>query len=85
MNDILARVDYEDVPREAIAMTEGNDVKHFWIGLNNYFSASQKQALIFLIVCDFISASRRVYFIANLWDCHDVDAMFNEGVCGFRK
>ena len=77
MNDILARV---DIPSEAIAMTEGNDVKHSWIGLNNYFSASPKHALTFLIVGDFISASRRVHLIASLGDRHDVDAMFNEGV-----
>ena len=51
MNDILARVDCEVVPSEAIAMTEGNDVKH---------------PLTFPIVGDFISACRRVHFIANL-------------------
>ena len=65
MNDILPCVDCEVVRSEAIAMTEGNDVKH---------------PLTFLIVGDFISACRRVHFIANLWDRHDVDVMFNEGV-----
>ena len=67
LNDIQAHVDCEDVPS---AMTEGNDVKHFWIGLNNYFLASPKHALTFPIVGDFISASRRVHFIDNLGDRH---------------
>ena len=63
-------------------MTEGNDVKHSWIGLNSCFSASPKYALTFLIVHvgDSISASRRVRFIANLGDRRGVDAIFNEGV-----
>ena len=61
-------------------MTEGNDVKHSWIGLNSCFSASPKHALTFLIVGDSISASRRVCFIANLGDRRGVDAIFNEGI-----
>ena len=64
-------------------MTESNDVKHSWIGLNSYFSASSKHALTFLIIhCvgDSFSASRRVRFMANLGDHWDVDAMFNEDV-----
>ena len=77
MSDILACVNCEDVLSEAIdkvvkshhcSMTEGNDVKHYCIGLNSYFSASPKRALTFLIVGDSISASRRVCFIANLED-----------------
>ena len=61
-------------------MTEGNDVKHSWIGLNSYFSASLKHAVTFLIVDDSISASRRVRFIANLGDRQGVDSIFNEGI-----
>ena len=61
-------------------MTEGNDVKHSWIGLNSYFLASPKHALTFLIVGDSISASRCVRFIANFRDRRGVDAIFNEGV-----
>ena len=58
-------------------MTEGNDVKHSWIGLNSYFSASPKHALTFLIVGD---SSRCVRFIANLGNCPGLDAIFNKGV-----
>ena len=61
-------------------MTEGNDVKHSWTGLNSYFSVSPKHALTFLIVGDSIYASIRVRFIANLEDRRSVDAIFNEVV-----
>ena len=74
LSDILARIDWEDVPSEAIAITlitEGNDFKHSWIGLNNYFSASPKHVLTFLIVGVSISAYRHVRFIADLGD-HEV-------------
>ena len=88
MSDILACADCEDVPSEVIdkaftaitSMTEGNDVKHSWIGLNSYFVASPKYALTFLIVDESISASTRVHFIANLRDRWGVDTIFNGGV-----
>ena len=82
MSAILARVDCEDVPSEAIDKVEGslhcnhfNDVKHSWIGLNSYFLGSPKNAITFLIVGDSISACRRVPLIANLGDHWGVDAI----------